>query len=237
MLVVLLALLALGPQETGPAARVIQEIVQGGAYQTRLPGDGTEAFEYESESESERRAGYGPRGGSDRRDRARSSRPLQLPVRPLGMIVKVLFWILVSMLVIWILAYFVRSRSWVRDAGAASEVKGASSTRAAGAPVVSVDQVEELVHAGRFGEALHLLLLSVFRELFQEAGGTIDPALTSRELIRQLSLKGEQQRALQELAMAVEHFLFGAVAPDRRVYERCRHCYDSVRSGTGGEAR
>ena len=88
------------------------------------------------------------------------------------------------------------------------------------------ERPEELARQGRFGEAVHLLLLDAFHALAGARGLAVAPASTGRELgrelARRLELEGQRARSLSELVRQVEMVLFADRSPDRAAYEACR---------------
>lgn len=77
-----------------------------------------------------------------------------------------------------------------------------------------------LAAAGRYGEAIHVLLLVTIRHLAERARLPAEPARTSRELIRLLPLKGEGRQAFEALVRAVELTLFGGQPAGAEDWER-----------------
>jgi hypothetical protein len=90
-------------------------------------------------------------------------------------------------------------------------------------PLPTVEELEDeatrLAKAGRYGEAVHVLLLQAIRQLGSE---TPPPdSRTSRELLRQFTLAGAAREAFAGLVAAVERNLFGGEVVGREQYEAC----------------
>jgi hypothetical protein len=75
---------------------------------------------------------------------------------------------------------------------------------------------ERLAAEGRFAEAIHALLL---RGLAKSASAAARPALTSREVLRDLRLPGEARQALEALVRSVEWAHFGGRPVGAAEYE------------------
>lgn len=79
---------------------------------------------------------------------------------------------------------------------------------------------EQLAAQGRYGEAMHALLLVAIAGLAQRCLHPPSPSRTSRELIRQLPLRPEAREAFAGLVAAVELNLFGGVPAGEEDYRR-----------------
>lgn len=91
-----------------------------------------------------------------------------------------------------------------------------------------MDQIERLAGTGAFGEAVHLLLLLCFEELYRNSPPDRDRALTSRELLARMSLPPLAQNGLAFIVSAVEVGHFGGRQISRATYERCLDGYRNV---------
>lgn len=83
-----------------------------------------------------------------------------------------------------------------------------------------LDDASRLAAEGRYGEAIHVLLLVAIRQLAERSRTTLPPSRTSRELVRLLPLGAESRETFAELVRSVELSLFGGVAAGREDYER-----------------
>lgn len=103
----------------------------------------------------------------------------------------------------------------------------------AAAAAAGLPDADSLAAAGRFGEAVHALLLHALAGLARRRGAPLPPSLTGREAIPASGLAGEPRGALAELVAAVERFLFAGRALDAGDWERCRAAYARL-AGSGG---
>lgn len=83
-----------------------------------------------------------------------------------------------------------------------------------------LDDASRLAAEGRYGEAIHVLLLVAIRQLAERSRVTLPPSRTSRELVRLLPLGGESRETFADLVRSVELSLFGGVAAGPEDYER-----------------
>jgi Domain of unknown function (DUF4129) len=84
----------------------------------------------------------------------------------------------------------------------------------------ALDDASRLAAQGRYGEAIHVLLLVAIRRLAERSRTTLPPSRTSRELVRLLPLGAESRESFAELVRSVELSLFGGVAAGPEDYER-----------------
>jgi hypothetical protein len=91
----------------------------------------------------------------------------------------------------------------------AVEVEPPPGSRAGGDPGIELDAADRLAAAGRFGEAVHALLLLAIGQLSGRSARPPAPSRTSRELVRLLPLEGAARDAFAALVALVERTLFG----------------------------
>ncbi len=174
-----------------------------------------------------RRGRGGSRFESDPADGGRSRSPsLPLPGGAAVAIAKGLFWVgvvVVSVLLIVAIARAILNRKpRLRDPKAGATGEDPAASAAAKVDLERpLDDAEALAAAGRFGEAIHVLLLRTFEELLRARRAPDDPALTSREVAARARLDEPPRVALGGLVDAVERSLFGGREPGRVDYERC----------------
>jgi hypothetical protein len=84
---------------------------------------------------------------------------------------------------------------------------------------VPLDSAERLAAAGRFAEAIHLLLLETLAALSRAA--QLAPSLTSREIVARVPLPARARDALLGLVLAVEISRFGGAPAGERDYRAC----------------
>jgi len=90
-----------------------------------------------------------------------------------------------------------------------------------------LEEAEDHAAAGRFTEAVHLLLLIAVDRLHIAQGLVLSDALTSRELLRLLPRTPEERTLFKHLVTTVEVSLFGGRAVTGKRY---RICLEACRS-------
>lgn len=90
---------------------------------------------------------------------------------------------------------------------------------------IPVANAEALAAEGRFGEAIHQLLLDTLAALSRAA--RLAPSLTSREIVARVPLAPAAREALAGLVAAVEISFFGGAAPGPEDYRACRARFDT----------
>ena len=104
---------------------------------------------------------------------------------------------------------------------------------------------DRLAAQGRYGEAVHALLLLAIEQVARRSNQGLPPSCTSRELVRQLPLRESARAAFAELVAAVEVSLFGGLAAGATDYARGLRLFGLVvgpatgtpgTPGTAGEA-
>jgi hypothetical protein len=153
-----------------------------------------------------------------------ASAPILAPVAgalaPLAtLVLYVLFGVAVLLLLSWITLEAVSRRRGRRpEPGARTqeteEGEGAPESEAV------LEDASRLAAEGRYGEAIHVLLLVAIRHLAERSRVTLPPSRTSRELARLLPLGAESRPVFAELVRAVELSLFGGVPAGPEDYER-----------------
>lgn len=81
--------------------------------------------------------------------------------------------------------------------------------------------VEDLARQGRFGEAIHLLLLHLFAALQRRPATAPAPAHTGREVLARTRLASQAHDALGVLVAAAEKVHFGGRPASREDYDAC----------------
>ena len=144
---------------------------------------------------------------------------------------KPLLWIGAAALLLLILYHFVPAfADWVdnlrfgrkRNDEAAEESIGEAEAGAARARLADADA---LAAAGRFAEAVHLLLYRSVDDIDGRRPGLVRPAMTSRELAAAEDLPSVARHAFSRIARAVEISLFGGRAIDESAWQDCRGAY------------
>jgi Domain of unknown function (DUF4129) len=86
-------------------------------------------------------------------------------------------------------------------------------------PPFPIAWAEAAAAAGRFADAIHLLLLETLEALSHAA--RLAPSLTSREILRRVALGPRARDALAGLVLAVELSRFGGATPAAGDYREC----------------
>ncbi len=93
---------------------------------------------------------------------------------------------------------------------------------------------EALAAQGRFGEAIHLLLLRTFEVLARRMGSRLAPGMTAREALVRLALPAPAQPALADLVEAVETTTFAGRSASEGDYRRCAERFTVLKSALAG---
>jgi hypothetical protein len=117
-------------------------------------------------------------------------------------------------------ARFARSARWDEVDGHNGSGRARASRREVG------DTADDLARAGRFAEAMHLLLLTSLADLRRRLDLRFADSLTSREIQRRVSLPERGKAAFGALVGAVELTHFGGRPVDEENYWACRSQYD-----------
>jgi len=91
-----------------------------------------------------------------------------------------------------------------------------------------LEDASRLAAEGRYGEAIHALLLAAIHHFAARAHMTVQPSRTSRELARLLPLRSESRAAFDELVRAVERTLFGGEDAGPEDYQRSLERFRSL---------
>lgn len=86
---------------------------------------------------------------------------------------------------------------------------------------------DELARQGRFGEAIHVLLLRTLQELARRLPERLPSSLTSREIVSRVRMPDDARSALSVLVGAVEVSHFGAATPGSAEFQQCRHHFQT----------
>lgn len=195
--------------QSGPDPRAVAASVAHGLHvQDRLPSDDGGAW---NGGETRIDGGAAPGSGGS-----------QSPGLPWGWIllgIGAFAAVCVIVFVIAVLLEPVSDRRRLRDGDAGERAPPASRT----SPGEVLASADELAAAGRYTEAMHQLLSDALAVLRRRLDAELSDALTSREILRALTLQPPQQSALRDMISRVEHTWFAkrtAAAGD----------YDAVRA-------
>jgi hypothetical protein len=149
--------------------------------------------------------------------------PAAVPVIGAGAeLTRIVFIVLLVAVMALVLAWVVRAvaeRMGRGRAGSAAEVPGLGA-EAGPEREPDLEDASRLAAEGRYGEAIHALLLAAIHHFAERAHLTVQPSRTSRELSRLLPLRSEARAAFDELVRAVERTLFGGEAAGPEDYQR-----------------
>ena len=131
--------------------------------------------------------------------------------------------------VLLFVAWLARRLAERGDSGSISE--GASAPTLDAGPLLDA---EALAAQGRYGEAIHLLLLRTFEVLARRMGSRLAPGMTAREAVVRLSLPGPARPALADLVEAAETTTFAGRAASESDYKRCANRFGVLKSALAG---
>lgn len=140
-----------------------------------------------------------------------------LPLGPLALLLRALFWAAVVVGALLLVAW-VRRRLRLPTLDLAAPRPAAAPAELRHAPLQAA---ERLAAQGRFGEAIHALLLRTFEVLAQHRRTPLAPSFTSREILERIPVPGEARAALGGLVAAVEVSHFGPARPGEEEYRSC----------------
>ena len=158
-------------------------------------------------------------------------------------IVKILFWLLLAVGIILLLAYVARNFPAI-----SRRLRKARPSRQSIIPEIAlpIDQAaamdalsiaDHLAREGSFGEALHHLLFLCLDLLRQRLGASIARSLTGREIVQQAGLPELVRAPLENIVAASELGHFGGRFVDEPTYRRCRQYFEAfVAAGNLGRA-
>ena len=205
--------------DTDAVRELLRDIIDDGGFQTDLP------FRSEAAPPTDQRRNLAPRnmpGG------VRGVR---------GVLTAFAFVMLGAFVVVAIVGVILvlRGHSAGRAGGGRDQVTAAGRGRVVRAADVGppdfLERVEELGRAGRYQDAVHLMLLGAIDYLSRTAQLACRDSHTSREVVRCYDADPPRRVALRHLVDTVEHSLFRgrAVTPQR--YQQCRHHLDTLLAG------
>jgi hypothetical protein len=208
-------LAAAPPADPREAAR---QVMERGGYQTDLPAASPRPRAESPEStRAPREASPGSGRGEPRTTRGGAVPGIPLP--PAALVWAILAGLFLIALA-WAARQAIRSRQG-EDAEPAPVAEPPPSPARRVLRIGPLTDVEDLARQGRFGEAIHLLLLHLFAALQRRPATAPAPAHTSREVLARTRLAGEARAALGVLVSAAERIHFGGREAVREDYENC----------------
>ncbi len=139
----------------------------------------------------------------------------QLPLDPLVLILRALLFVALGVAVILAATWLARRLARRIDDPRAP----AEPTAGSAAVAFPVGAAQALAAAGRYAEAIHVLLLETLAALSTAA--RLAPSLTSREIVAQAPMPPPARDALAALSLAVEVSHFGGAQPVEADYRAC----------------
>jgi hypothetical protein len=112
--------------------------------------------------------------------------------------------------------------------GAWSQDDAGMAARGTRTPAVALGAADELAAAGRFAEAMHVLLLQALAEIRRQLDEDFADSMTSREILRSNRLSDDIRHPLRDVVSRVEWTHFGehdAAEPD---YFACRSSFGAL---------
>jgi hypothetical protein len=189
-------------------------ILEDPGYQRDLPAASRTQAQDSDEDSQDLPGVAGPEGGPS---------PVLVPaLGALAPFATLVLYVLVGAAVLLLLSWIgleALGRRRSRPGAGAKMEAGEEEGEPAGSDAV-LDDASRLAAEGRYGEAIHVLLLLAIRHLAERSRVTLPPSRTSRELVRLLPLASEAREAFAELVRSVELTLFGGVPASPEDYER-----------------
>lgn len=90
-----------------------------------------------------------------------------------------------------------------------------------------LEDADRLAAAGRYGEAVRLILLRSIEDIDERWPRQVRPALTSRDIAALAILPDAARRTFFGIAQVVEHSLFGGRPVDADQFAACRDAYQA----------
>ncbi|HIC79393.1 MAG TPA: DUF4129 domain-containing protein [Kiloniellaceae bacterium] len=156
--------------------------------------------------------------------------PARTPMKIPGWLIEAILWIVAAIVAV-MLAVFLYNALQNRSGLRLNRDRRNEETLTVETPVSArqrvidsrtLEEADKLAAAGRFAEAIHLLLLVAMDRLRRELGARVPPALTSREVLRLAPVPASAAAPLERMVSLSEIKHFGgrdASAPD---YDLCR---------------
>jgi hypothetical protein len=123
-----------------------------------------------------------------------------------------------TLLLVWAIRAW-QARRRILDSAAGAPAEKRTATAGGDTAAVTPADADRLAAAGRYAEAVHLLLLAVIGQIAERSRRLPAASQTSRELARLLPLRSEARAAFGELVRDVERSHFGAFPAGREDYE------------------
>jgi hypothetical protein len=212
-------------ERAGAAARAV---LADGRFQRELPGPSADDDKRDAERPPLRSDGLPPVQRTPR------------PPEAMGDVARVLLWGLVAVVVVLSIMFLINEaphlrrrlfgRGSDRPDEAAGDVGTADSRRSSDG---SLDAADRLARDGAYGEAIHVMLLSLVGALSRGIGRRLAHSLTGREIVGAAGLAEQPGAALARIVGVAERGHFGGRVSSVADYEACRRDYAAVVAETG----
>ena len=106
----------------------------------------------------------------------------------------------------------------------------------AGSPAAALGAADELAAAGRFVEAMHVLLLQGLAAIRAGLDEEFADSLTSREILRRARLPDPGRTSLRDIVSRVELTYFGQYPAALADYQACRASFNTLTHALHGDA-
>lgn len=145
----------------------------------------------------------------------------------LGPVTEVLFWGLVAAAVMGLVYLIAREAGWIAWSPKARKTKPKAEEYHPEAEMARalLADADELARAGRFAEAVHVLLLRSVEDMHRLRPRAVRPAATSRDIATLELLPAAARSAFSAMARMVETSLFGGRPVDAEGYAEARKAY------------
>lgn len=156
-------------------------------------------------------------------------RPLFELLTAAAPVLQVLFWIglaATAALILWLMVRDLPIARRLRRRKTGTPAADPADWRpGAAAAQALLAQADELAAAGRYDEAIHLLLFRSIAEIGASRPTAVRAALTSRDIVEAAPLSETGRTAFRRIAEAVERSFFAGRPADRDTFDACRADY------------
>jgi len=155
--------------------------------------------------------------------------PLLRALQAAAPLLKIVFWAGVALGAAFILWLIVRDLPFARRLRRRKPADPAQADWRpdAGAAHALLAEADRLAQAGRFGDAIHLLLFRSIEDIGAKRPEAVRAALTSRDILDDAPLSDAGRAAFRLIADAVERSFFGGRPVERDDFDRCRRQYEA----------
>jgi len=152
----------------------------------------------------------------------------EVTLPPIGPLLRMLLLLVLGLAGALLLIWLINREIERRRREAPPDAAGTGAPSGSGRKEPTLTEAERLAAAGRFGEAVHVLLLLAVDRLGADRETRPADACTSRELARLLPRTGEERTLFLRLVTTVEHFLFGDRPVNENQYRTCLDAFQRL---------